>query len=169
MKRIFLAILLLHVSVFAETFVINQFRANVFAKSDKKPVEVDISLVFEGRDVLVYDYKVIDTLNIVIGSYYAEDLVTSRGKELLKATLIAYAKKTHQITIDQIYIKDLIVKTNPSVKEIVDAIKKEGIFQQNNAPRQQVQPQQPEQFQNFLAPPPLPRKIPLPGENAVNF
>ena len=69
--------------------------------------------------------KVIDALNIVIGSYYAEDLVTSRGKELLKSTLIAYAKKMHNLTIDTIYIKDLIVKTNPSVKEIVDEFRNE--------------------------------------------
>lgn len=167
MKKVFLAIIFLHVSLLAETFGIDQFRANVFAKADKKPVEVQVSLVFEGKDIGINEHKVIDALNIVIGSYYAEDLVTSRGKELLKSTLIAYAKKMHNLTIDTIYIKDLIVKTNPSVKEIVDALKKEGVFQQNNsAPKQQSQQQQ--SPTNFLAPP-LPRKLPLPNEDAVNF
>ena len=72
----------------------------------------------------------------------------------------------HNLTIDTIYIKDLIVKTNPSVKEIVDALKKEGLFQQNSAPKQQSQQQQ--SPTNFLAPP-LPRKLPLPNEDADNF
>lgn len=51
MKRLLGVILLLHVSLFAETLVLEHFRANVFAKSDKKPVEVTVGLVFEGNDV----------------------------------------------------------------------------------------------------------------------
>ena len=166
MKRFLGVIFLLHVSVFAEIVVLDNFHANVFSKSDKKPVDVTLGLIVEGTNVKRDEYKVVDALNIVIGSYYAEDLVTSRGKELLKSTLIAYAKKMHNLTIDTIYIKDLIVKTNPSVKEIVDALKKEGLFQQNSAPKQQSQQQQ--SPTNFLAPP-LPRKLPLPNEDAVNF
>jgi len=88
MKRLLAAILLLHVSLFAETLVLEHFKTNVFAKADKKPVEVTVGLVFEGNDVKKNEHKVVDALNIVIGSYFAEDLVTSRGKELLKSTLI---------------------------------------------------------------------------------
>lgn len=166
MRRIFIAFLLLHVSLFAETLVLDHFKANVFAKSDKKPVEAMVGLIFEGKEVKLYEYKVVDALNIVIGSYFAEDLVTSRGKELLKATLIAYAKKTYGLVIDAVYIKELTVKTNPSTKEIVDAIKKEGVFQQqqnNNAPKQQQQSQQ------LNLAPPLPKRSLIPEENAVNF
>jgi len=163
MKRFLGVIFLLHVSVFAEIVVLDNFHANVFAKSDKKPVDVTLGLIVEGTNVKRDEYKVVDALNIVIGSYYAEDLVTSRGKEVLKSTLIAYAKKVHSLTIDTVYIKDLTIKTNPSVKEIVEAIKKEGVFQQNAAPKQQQTKQE-----NYLAPP-LPRKLPLPDENAVNF
>lgn len=166
MKRLFIAYFLLHVSLFAETLGIEHFRANVFAKSDKKPVEVTLGLIFEGNEMKKMEHKAIDALNVVIGSYYAEDLVTSRGKELLKSTLIAYAKKVHGLSIDAIYIKELTVKTNPSTHEIVEAIKKEGLFQQNNTPKQQPQQQQSPQYN--LAPP-LPRKLPLPDENAVNF
>ncbi len=167
MKRIFIAYLFLHVSLFAEILSIEHFRANVFAKSDKKPVEVTLGLIFEGNEMKKMEHKAIDALNVVIGSYYAEDLVTSRGKELLKSTLIAYAKKVHGLSIDTIYIKELTVKTNPSTHEIVEAIKKEGIFQQNNTPKQQPQQQQSQQQYNLA--PPLPRKLPLPDENALNF
>ncbi|MCR1809798.1 hypothetical protein [Sulfurospirillum sp. hDNRA2] len=165
MRRIFIAFLLLHVSLFAETLAIEHFKANVFAKSDKKPVEVTLGLIFEGNDIKKNEYKAIDALNIVIGSYYAEDLVTSRGKELLKATLIAYAKKTHNITIDSVFIKELTVKTNPTTQEIVEAIKKEGVFQQqqqNTAPRQQQSPQ-------LNLAPPLPKRSLIPEENGINF
>lgn len=168
MKRILTAVLLLHVSLFAETLVVERFKANVFAKSDKKPVEVTVGLIFEGNDVKKNEHKVVDALNIVIGSYFAEDLVTSRGKELLKSTIIAYAKKTHALAIDSVYIKELTVKTNPTTQEIVDAIKKEGVFQQqqqqNNAPKQHYQSQP----QLNLAPP-LPKRSLIPEENAVNF
>ena len=165
MRRIFIAFLLLHVSLFAETLAIEHFKANVFAKSDKKPVEVTLGLIFEGNDIKKNEYKAIDALNIVIGSYYAEDLVTSRGKELLNATLIAYAKKTHNITIDSVFIKELTVKTNPTTQEIVEAIKKEGVFQQqqqNAAPKQQ-------QSQQLNLAPPLPKRALIPEENGINF
>lgn len=166
MRYVLIAFLLLHVNLFAETLVVDHFKTNVFAKSDKKPVEANVALVFEGKDVKLNEYKVIDALNIVIGSYFAEDLVTSRGKELLKATLIAYAKKTHGLVIDAVYIKELTVKTNPTTQEIVEAIKKEGVFQQqqqqNAAPKQQ-------QSQQLNLAPPLPKRSLLPEENAVNF
>lgn len=160
MKRFLLGLLLLHVSLFAETFALNNFHANVFSKVDKRPVDIGISLVFEGRDVNSYNYKIIDSLNVVIGSYYAEDLVTSRGKEILKSTLITYARKAYGMDIDAIYMKELVVKMNPSVKEIVDALKKEGMIGGSYPKGQQQTPN--------LAPP-LPSKIPLPGENPINF
>lgn len=165
MRYLVVVFLFLHVSLFAETLAIEHFKANVFAKSDKKPVEVTLGLIFEGNDIKKNEYKAIDALNIVIGSYYAEDLVTSRGKELLKATLIAYAKKTHNITIDSVFIKELTVKTNPTTQEIVEAIKKEGVFQQqqqNTALRQQQSPQ-------LNLAPPLPKRSLIPEENGINF
>ncbi len=168
MKRFIGWVLFLHVSMFAEVLVLENFHANVFSKVDKKPVDINIGLIFEGDEVKSYDYKVIDALNVVIGSYYAEDLVMSRGKELLKSTLIAYTKKTHSLTIDTIYIKELSVKVNPSVKEIVEAIKKEAIFQQNSSPRQQ-QSQVQQQLPQLNLSPPLPKKLPSFDENAVNF
>ncbi len=167
MRYLWWVVLLLHVNLLAETLVIEHFHANVFSKVDKRPVDVTLGMIFEGDEVKHLEYKVIDALNIVIGSYYAEDLVTSRGKELLKATLIAYAKKTHSLTIDSIYIKELTVKTNPSTQEIVDALKKEGVFSQqhsNAAPKQQQQ-----QLPQLNLAPPLPKRSLLPEENAVNF
>ncbi|NCD11732.1 MAG: hypothetical protein EOL93_04205 [Epsilonproteobacteria bacterium] len=172
MRYIVFAFLLLHVNLFAQTLVVEHFKANVFSKVDKRPVEVEVGLVFEGSDVSQNEHKVIDALNIVIGSYYAEDLVMSKGKELLKSTLIGYAKKTHALIIDAIYIKELSIKTNPTTQEIIDAIKKEALFQQKNTtPKQAPTTQQPssQSFQPLNLAPPLPKRSLLPDENAVNF
>ena len=170
MRRVLTAFLLLQITLFAETLVLEHFKANVFAKSDRKPVEITVSLIFEGKDIKLYEYKAIDALNIVIGSYFAEDLVTSRGKELLKATLIAYAKKTHALVIDTVYIKELTVKTNPTTQEIVEAIKKEGVFQQQQQQQQNTVPkQQHQQSQQLNLAPPLPKRSLIPEENAINF
>jgi len=167
--RYFLGVMLLFfpISLLAETLTLDHFHANVFSKADKKPVEVTLGIMFEGDDVKKLEYKVIDALNIVIGSYYAEDLVTSRGKELFKATLIAYAQKTHSLTIDNIYIKELIVKINPTTQEIVDALKKEGVFSEQRtvvAPKKEQQ-----QLPQLNLAPPLPKRSLLPEENGVNF
>lgn len=162
--KLFLGILfIVHVSLNANTLSINNFHANVFSKSDKKPVEATLSIIVDGKDVVLHERKVVDALNVVVGSYFAEDLITSKGKELLKSTLIAYTKKIHALVIDTVYIKELTIKINPSVQEIVDALKKEGLFQQNSAPKQQQQ-----QFLPNLAPP-VSRKLPLPDESGVNF
>ncbi|ACZ12432.1 flagellar basal body-associated FliL family protein [Sulfurospirillum deleyianum] len=174
MRYIVFIFLSLHVSVFAETLALEHFNANVFSKLDKRPVEVSVSLVFEGNEIKKSEHKAVDALNIVIGSYYAEDLVTSRGKELFKSTLIAYAKKTHNLVIDALYIKELSIKTNPTTQEIIEAIKKEALFQQkSSAPKTTQQPQQhasPSQpFQPLNLAPPLPKRSLLPDENAVNF
>ncbi|AFL68767.1 hypothetical protein [Sulfurospirillum barnesii] len=172
MRYLIFICILLHVNLLAQTLVVEHFKANVFSKVDKKPVEVEVALVFEGSEVSTNEHKVIDALNIVIGSYYAEDLVMSKGKELLKSTLIGYAKKTHGLVIDAIYIKELSLKTNPTTQEIIDAIKKEALFQQKNAPKavQQQQQQPPAQsFQPLNLAPPLPKRSLIPDDNAVNF
>ncbi|MBN1839688.1 MAG: flagellar basal body-associated FliL family protein [Campylobacterales bacterium] len=172
MRYIVFICLFLHVSVFAETLALEQFKANVFSKSDKKPVEVSVSLVFEGSDIKKNEHKAIDALNIVIGSYYAEDLVMSKGKELLKSTLISYAKKTHALVIDAVYIKELSIKTNSTTQEIIDAIKKEALFQQKSTPKPATQPQQQPTtngFQPLNLAPPLPKRSLIPDDNAVNF
>lgn len=127
LRTIFL-FLILTVSLSAsEVFMIDDFEATLYSKSSKKTTaNIETSIIFEGRDVDIYDFKITDALNVVIGSFYAEDLLTSKGKEALKTTLIKYVLDKYAIDIDNIYIQKLRVLDDMSVKKIIEALKKEG-------------------------------------------
>ncbi len=127
MKKILLILLLGVLFVQAdETLHVNEFEVSLFSKLSKKPVQVETSLVFEGRDVDVYDFKIIDALNVVMGSFYAENLLTSKGKEGLKDSIIKYTSDKYGIDIDHIYIQKLNIKKEASTYELIEAMKKEG-------------------------------------------
>ncbi len=86
-----------------ETFMVDDFEATLFSKASGT-LQVQGSFIFEGRDVDIYDFKIIDALNVVIGSFYAEDLLTSKGKEAFKTTLIKYVQEKYALDIDTLYI-----------------------------------------------------------------
>ncbi len=132
MRNIVLILIFCLVSIHAEdTFRIDNFKVTLFSKFEKKTVEIDTSMIFEGRYVEEYDFKIIDVLNIVIGSFYAEDLLTSKGKIGLKEAIISYAKDKHAIDIDEIYIQKLnIIKPLSDYSNIVKELKKAGCCNQ---------------------------------------
>lgn len=109
-----------------DTLSVNEFKASIFSRVSKKPVQIETSLIFEGRDVEEYDFKIIDVLNIIIGSFYVENLLTSKGKEGLKETIIKYASNKYGIDIDNIYIQKLNIVKNTTAKTIIDELRKEG-------------------------------------------
>lgn len=111
-----------------EILRVSDFEVSVFSKVSKEPVAIIASVIFEGRDVEIYDFKIIDALNVVIGSFYAEDLLTSKGKLGLKQGLITYAVKEYAIDIDHIYIQKLKIIDSASTDDIIEALRKEGLF-----------------------------------------
>jgi len=125
MKKIIL-ILAFAMYIFAQTIHLNNFSTDLFSKIDKTPKELTLSLIIDGRYVQDEKYKVIDALNIVIGSFYAEDLLTSQGKESFKKLLIKYAAKKYSVDIDDIYILKLKINQNLSTDDIVSILKKAG-------------------------------------------
>ena len=125
--RFLLVMITLFVGLMAETLDIQQFESDVYSKEKKESSKkISLDVVIEGRSVEEESFKVVDALNIVIGSFYAEDLLTSRGKEGLKKALVEYTKKTYSIDIDAIYIQRLHILSFPQVEEIVEALKREG-------------------------------------------
>jgi len=109
-----------------EALYVEGFEVSLFSKLSKKPIQIETSLIFEGRDVEVYDFKIIDTLNIVIGSFFAEDLLTSKGKEGLKRAIINYARDKYAIDIDYIFIQKLNISQNITARTIIDELRREG-------------------------------------------
>ena len=127
MKKIFLLLMVACLTLQAEeTLLVSDFKVSLFSKLSKEPVAVETSLIFEGRDVEVYDFKIIDALNVVIGSFYAENLLTSKGKEALKAALISYVREKYSIDIDHVYIQKLNIEREVSAKIIIEELRKEG-------------------------------------------
>ncbi len=127
MKKLLLVFLFSVLMLQAEdTLNVSEFDVSIFSRVSKNTVQLEVSMIFEGRDVEVYDFKVIDALNVVIGSFYAEDLLTSKGKISLKQALISYVKKEYSIDIDNIYIQKLRVVQNAAVDEIIKALREEG-------------------------------------------
>lgn len=125
MKKIIFILLLVVAGLSAQMLNIDDFSTEVFSKVAKKPVTVNLKMMVEGRYVEDESYKIIDSLNIVIGSFYLEDLLTSQGKIKLKETLKSYATHKYSVDIDNIYIQKL--ETQPNTQEIIDAFKKEGM------------------------------------------
>jgi hypothetical protein len=126
--KIFLFLSLLSTFLYAqESFVIDDFEATLYSKLAKNGTKnIQTSIIFEGRYVEENDFKITDALNVVIGSFYAEDLLTSKGKQALKAGLIKYVSDKYGIDIDNIYIQKLRVVNNTTAQKIIDALKKEG-------------------------------------------
>ncbi|MBL0686652.1 MAG: hypothetical protein JJV95_05820 [Sulfurospirillum sp.] len=104
----------------------NEFEVNLFSKLSKELILIETSMIFKGSDVEINNFKIIDALNVVIGSFYAEDLLTSKGKEGLKEAIIGYTSNKYNIDIDHIYIQKLYIVKNVTSKTIIDALRAEG-------------------------------------------
>ncbi len=126
MKKI-LFLSLLSLGLCAQKLDISDFQANLYSKNSKEfSKNISLSMQVTGRDVFDESYKVIDSLNIVIGSFYAHDLLSSKGKEAFKKALINYASSKYSVEIDEIFIQKLFVLNTPKVNEIVEALRQEG-------------------------------------------
>jgi hypothetical protein len=125
MKKMIVVLLFAVLSLYAQMLDVDDFTAEVFSRVTKKPATINLSLMIEGRYVEDESYKIIDALNIVIGSFYLEDLITSQGKQKLKEAIKSYTTSKYSIDIDNIYIQKL--QSQPNTQEIIDALKKEGM------------------------------------------
>ncbi|MFK5881929.1 MAG: flagellar basal body-associated FliL family protein [Sulfurospirillum sp.] len=125
MRKIVFVLFLLTASLMAQMLSIDNFSAEVFSRATKKPVTINLKMMIEGRYVEEESYKIIDALNIVVGSFYLEDLITSQGKQKLKEAIKSYTTSKYSIDIDNIYI--LKLQSQPNTQEIIDALKKEGM------------------------------------------
>ncbi len=125
MKKFFI-LLLLPLFLSAEMLNINNFSTDIFSRTDKTPKKITLSLMIQGRYVKDENYKILDALNVVIGSFYIENLLTSKGKENFKKLLINYTAQKYSIDIDNVYIEKLIIDQNSSANDIISALKQGG-------------------------------------------
>jgi len=120
MKRFLLTMFTVSV-LCAETVNINNFQTDIFSKVTNSLEKIEVSLVFDVNGT-VPTYKIKDGLNIVISSFYLEDLFTSKSKESFKELLKSYLKKKHNIEVNSIYIEDMQKKDQVSIDDLIKKI-----------------------------------------------
>jgi len=129
MKKIF-ALAFAAVMAFAETLNIDNFETDLYSRDAKSSIKkVSISLRLEGRDAL----------NVVIGSFYVEDLLTSLGKEKFKETLAKYTAKKHSVDIDEVLIISLKTVREPNIEELLEALKNVKTTGSKRSQKEQVE------------------------------
>jgi flagellar basal body-associated protein FliL len=106
----------------AEIMQIEEFATNLLSKYDKTTKKVEFSLVLEGRDMLENEYKIFDAINIVSGSFFAEDLITSKVKEAFKTTLINYLAQKEGIGVEKVYMTSYLIIDSINVDELIDKL-----------------------------------------------
>jgi hypothetical protein len=107
--------------LFAETIMIDNFKTDIFSKNSNGLQKIEVSLVFDLNES-VPKYKLKDGINIVISSFYLEDLFTSKSKEDFKQLLKSYLNKKHSIVVNSIYIDKMQKKQTISLDELAKKI-----------------------------------------------
>ncbi|QQF51427.1 hypothetical protein HHI31_00695 [Campylobacter fetus subsp. venerealis] len=127
------------VSMIAGNLRIDNFESDLYSKSGANNMKkISMSLEFIARDENVNESAIYDSLNVVVGSFYAEDLMTSRGKESFKTTLIKYISKKYSLDIDEIYIISLKIVNEIDIEKIIKAIKERDLCSLNNGAKNKI-------------------------------
>lgn len=128
--RVFLFVLMLVISSFG--LEIDDFQSDLYSKEGRNIIKkISLSLIIEGRYADENENAIVDSLNVIIGSYFVEDILTSNGKEMFKKNLISFLAKKYSVDIDQIYIKKLYIVDDVKVNEIIEALRQNGCCQRD--------------------------------------
>ncbi|RUM66777.1 MAG: hypothetical protein DSZ06_02635 [Sulfurospirillum sp.] len=127
--RLFLVSILLISSLIADSVDMIDFESDLFSKDNHHLKKVVISLHLEGKNLQENSYALQDSLNILISSYYLEDLLTSQGKEQFKKDFINYLSNRYKVQINNIYIIKLTrIKGIDDIDELIQRLKSEGFL-----------------------------------------
>ncbi len=125
--KILLALSLLLLSLYADSVDMLDFEAELFSKESRFMKKVSVSLHLEGNGLQAKTYALEDGLNILLSSYYLEDLLTSKGKEGFKKSFIQFMKKRYKVPINDLYILKMVqIHTITDIDELIEALKKQG-------------------------------------------
>ena len=126
MKKLFLS-LVFGVFAFADVLKVSDFQTDIYSKAGQNLTKkISMNLEVVGRDVEENEAYVLDALNVVVGSFYVEDILTSMGKEKFKELFMKYAAKKHSLDIDDVLILNIKVINNLELSEIIKAIKSQN-------------------------------------------
>ncbi|MDY6187399.1 MAG: flagellar basal body-associated FliL family protein [Campylobacter sp.] len=133
MKKIFLGFFLLGIlefhSLFGADFEIKNLEVDLYSKtsSEMKKISMDLH-IFTSEVAKLSAIK--DAINVIVSSFYAQDLMSSKGKEAFKEAIKKYSASKYKIKIDDVYILSLKEIDNIDIKRLVKQLDK---YYKNNA------------------------------------
>ncbi|GEM_PF-1348721 len=123
MKKILL-LLVFSTLIFADILTIDHLQTTLPQKGRKGPINADISLVLQGRDLAQNRYQLMDVIQTALGGLDADTLLTARGKKALKKSIIQMADDKYGIEVDFVYIQNVQLQLD-TLERCFDLLKEE--------------------------------------------
>lgn len=133
MKKIFLGFFLLGIlefhSLFGADFEIKNLEVDLYSKTSAEMKKVSMDLHIFTNEV-AKSSAIKDAINVIVSSFYAQDLMSSKGKEAFKEAIKKYSASKYKIKIDDVYILSLKEIDNIDIARLVKQLDK---YYKNNA------------------------------------
>ena len=127
MKKIFLGFFLLGIlefhALFGADFEIKNLEVDLYSKtsSERKKISMDLHIF---TNEVAKSSAIKDAINVIVSSFYAQDLMSSKGKEAFKEAIKKYSASKYKIKIDDVYILSLKEIDNIDIKRLVKQLDK---------------------------------------------
>ena len=127
MKKIFLGFFLLGIlefhSLFGADFEIKNLEVDLYSKTSSEMKKISMDLHIFTSEV-AKSSAIKDAINVIVSSFYAQDLMSSKGKEAFKEAIKKYSASKYKIKIDDVYILSLKEIDNIDIKRLVKQLDK---------------------------------------------
>ena len=133
MKKIFLGFFLLGILEFhallEADFEIKNLEVDLYSKTSSEMKKISMDLHIFTNEV-AKSSAIKDAINVIVSSFYAQDLMSSKGKEAFKEAIKKYSASKYKIKIDDVYILSLKEIDNIDIARLVKQLDK---YYKNNA------------------------------------
>lgn len=133
MKKIFLGFFLLGIlefhALFGADFEIKNLEVDLYSKTSAEMKKISMDLHIFTNEV-EKSSAIKDAINVIVSSFYAQDLMSSKGKEAFKEAIKKYSASKYKIKIDDVYILSLKEIDNIDIARLVKQLDK---YYKNNA------------------------------------
>ena len=133
MKKIFLGFFLLGIlefhALFGADFEIKNLEVDLYSKTSSEMKKISMDLHIFTNEV-AKSSAIKDAINVIVSSFYAQDLMSSKGKEAFKEAIKKYSASKYKIKIHDVYILSLKEIDNIDIKRLVKQLDK---YYKNNA------------------------------------
>ena len=127
MKKILLGFFLLGIlefhALFGADFEIKNLEVDLYSKTSSEMKKISMDLHIFTNEV-AKSSAIKDAINVIVSSFYAQDLMSSKGKEAFKEAIKKYSASKYKIKIDDVYILSLKEIDNIDIKRLVKQLDK---------------------------------------------